>query len=64
MATTPGNKLTWKVDQAMITKTVEELKRTSLQVYDAVGKLSTEEIGYDNVIKVWYIYLSCLTDLT
>lgn len=51
MAATPGNKLTWKVDQAMITKTVEELKRTSLQVYDAVGKLSTEEIGYDNVIK-------------
>ena len=57
MADTPGNKLTWKIDQAMITRTVEELKKISLQVYDAVGKLSPDEINYDNVIKVKYLEL-------
>ncbi|XP_063415153.1 thimet oligopeptidase-like [Mytilus trossulus] len=51
MAATPGNKLTWKVDQAMITKTVEDLKKSSLHAYESVGKLSPEQINYDNVIK-------------
>lgn len=54
MAATPGNKLTWKVDQAMITKTVEDLKKSSLHAYESVGKLSPEQINYDNVIKVSY----------
>lgn len=52
MASTPGVKLTWKVDQDMINKTVEDLKKTSLQVYDTVGKLTADQITYDNVIKV------------
>lgn len=52
MASTPGVKLTWKVDQDMIKKTVVNLKQTSLEVYDAVGKLTADQITYENVIKV------------
>ena len=48
----PGNRMRWDIVSSDVSKKADELMAKSKAVYDAVGALSSEDISYDNSVKV------------
>ena len=48
----PGNRLRWDLKKEEYPTKAQELMDKTKKVYDAVGALKKDEVGYDNVIKV------------
>ena len=50
----PGNRMRWDITPEEIATKTEQLMTKSKAIYDYVGAIKTEDITYENVLKVYF----------